>query len=98
MVEVNWTPQAIQDMDDIAKFIAINSTKYAKIQVSRFFEEVTVLEKFPKTGRIVPEFNKPSIRELILGNYRLVYKIISTKKIDILSIHHSARILKIKGK
>lgn len=64
MVEVNWTPQAIQDMDDIAKFIAINSSKYAKIQVSRFFEEATILEKFPKTRRIVPEFNKPSIKRI----------------------------------
>ena|SRR5687767_13008444 len=95
MAEVNWTPQSISDIDQIAKFIARESLKFAKIQVLRFFEVVLVLEKLPKLGRIVPEFDKSNIREIILGNYRIVYKIISTQKIDILAVHHSSRILKI---
>lgn len=96
MVEVKWTPQAIQDIDNISSYIAKDSNKYAKIQAKRFFEFVEILEKFPKTGRIVPEINSSQIRELILGNYRIVYKIISLKRIDILAIHHSARVFKTK--
>jgi len=98
MVEVNWTPQSLQDIDSISQYISRDSVKYAKIQAKRFFEVVEILEEFPKTGRIVPELNKPNVRELILGNYRIVYKIISTKSIDILTIHHSARAFGIKKK
>lgn len=98
MVEVNWTPQALQDIDNISNYIARDSVKYAKIQAKRFFEFVEILETFPKTGRLVPEMNSPLIRELILGNYRIVYKIINSKSIDILAVHHSARVFESKKK
>jgi plasmid stabilization system protein ParE len=70
MVEVRWTDQAIQDIDRIAEYIAQDSLKYAKLQTQHFFDEVRVLEQFPKSGRIVPEFKITSVRELISGNYR----------------------------
>ena len=52
-----------------------------------------MLEKHPKIGRIVPEFNTENIRELINGSYRIVYSIKSQHQIDVLTIHHSARLL-----
>ena len=39
----------------------------------------------------MPEINRENIRELIEGNYRIIYKILEENKIDILTIHHSAR-------
>ncbi|MFN8715036.1 MAG: type II toxin-antitoxin system RelE/ParE family toxin [Bacteroidota bacterium] len=96
MVEVKWTRQAIGDVDSIAKYIATDSIKYAEIQVNRFFESAQILYNQPKAGRIVPEYNKVSLREIIIGNYRLVYKIVSAHRIDILTVHHSARILKLR--
>lgn len=91
MVEVRWTPQAIEDINSIAEYIAKDSLRYAKIQTERFFDTTEILLTKPSIGRIVPEIKKANIRELILGNYRIIYKIISTKRIDILTIHHSAR-------
>lgn len=91
MVEIRWTPQAIEDINSIAEFIAKDSFRYAKIQTERFFDTTEILLTKPSIGRIVPEIKKTNIRELILGNYRIIYKIISTKRIDILTIHHSAR-------
>lgn len=44
-------------------------------------------------GRVVPEFGTEEIRELIYGRYRIVYKIVDKKDIDIVTIHHSAQIL-----
>ena len=93
MVKLSWTSQAIKDIDNIATFIANDSLKYAAIQVSRFFEKAKELEKNPEIGRIVPEYNNKSVRELLLGNYRIIYKIISEQRIDILTIYHSKRIL-----
>ena len=54
MVEVNFTDQSLADIENIAKFIASNSEKYAKIQVQRFFERIEILETTPMLGRIVP--------------------------------------------
>ncbi|MBD3748215.1 MAG: type II toxin-antitoxin system RelE/ParE family toxin [Sphingobacteriales bacterium] len=45
----------------------------------------------PKIGRIVPEKNNPDLRELIEGNYRIIYQISKLDKIEILMIHHSSR-------
>jgi len=91
MVEINWTFQSIEDIQNIAEFIAKDSLKYAEIQVERFFNATEILIKFPKTERIVPEISNVNIRELIIGNYRIIYKILSYKRIDILTIHHSSR-------
>lgn len=93
MVEVNWTFQSVNDVENIADFIAKDSEKYAQIQVHRFFEATKVLETNPKIGRIVPELKNNSIRELLLGNYRIIYRIVRIDLIDILTIHHSKRLL-----
>lgn len=93
MVEVNWTIQSVTDIENIADFIAKDSERYAKIQVNRFFKAVEVLEINPKIGRLVPEFNNETIRELILGNYRIIYHLVSSDLIDILTVHHSRRLL-----
>ncbi len=93
MVEVRWTKQAVQDIDKIAEFIAKDSAHYAKIQAQRFFNAVKVLEKQPKSGKIVPEKQDSSIREILIGNYRIIYKIISSTRVDILTVHHNKRLL-----
>ena len=96
MVEINWTPQSLEDINNIAAYIAKGSLKYARIQVATFFEATSILEQHPKIGRIVPEYDKPIVRELIIGSYRLIYRIIYKIHIDILTVHHSSRLIKIK--
>ena len=44
-------------------------------------------------GKIVPEFGDKTIREIKEGNYRIIYQIRSSDKVDILRVHHSARLL-----
>lgn len=76
------------------EFISKDSPKYAVIQIKRIRERAKILKKQPFPGRIVPETQNESIRELIPGNYRIIYRIISNDRIDILTVHHSARLLK----
>jgi toxin ParE1/3/4 len=87
---VEWTLQAIEDIDNIAGYIALQSNKFAAVQVQRFFDKVDILITQPKIGRMVPELKQRSIRELILGNYRIIYRIVSTDRIHILTVHHTA--------
>jgi toxin ParE1/3/4 len=72
MAEIRWTPQAIEDIENIAKYIANDSPKYAAIQVEEFFDTALILVDFPHSGRIVPEIGNKNIRELIVGFYRLI--------------------------
>ncbi|WP_369414905.1 type II toxin-antitoxin system RelE/ParE family toxin [Mangrovivirga halotolerans] len=64
-------------------------------QVSRIKESTKSLKEFPKSGRIVPEIGNEDIRELIEGNYRIIYRIKNSERIDILTVYSSYRILKI---
>ncbi len=53
---------------------------------------VDQLENFPELGRVVPERNQPNIREIIVKNYRIVYRVDQTKKaVEILRVWHGAR-------
>lgn len=91
MAKINWTIQAKDDLISIAEYIKQDSIKYARIQVKRIRERVKQLNQNPLSGRIVPEFEDSTLRELILGNYRIIYKVITPDRIDILTIRHSAR-------
>ena len=91
MVQIRWTTIAIFDLKDIAEYISKDSKYYAKLQVIRLKKRVEVLEKQPFSGNIVPEFNRKDLRQLIEGNYRIIYKVLDEKRIDIISVHHAAR-------
>lgn len=95
MVKLIWTDQAIHDLGDIGDYISENSEKYAKLTVKKLFERPDILKTFPQAGRIVPEKNEENLRELIEGNYRIIYEIVSTDQINILTVYHSARNLKL---
>ena len=93
MVKIVWTDNAIHDLDDTGEYIAKDSERYAKVVIQNLFESPDILESHPKAGRIVPEFNKKYLRELIRENYRIVYRIVDVYRIDILTVHHSSRLL-----
>ena len=92
MAEVRWTPQAAADLELIAEFIAHDSPHYASLFVIDVLDAVERLVRFPESGRIVPEKNDPKVREIILGNYRIVYRR-RADVAEILTIHHGARLL-----
>ena len=93
MVEINWTDFAIENLNDIGDYIEKDSFRYAKIVVNSLFDSTEILEQHPLIGHIVLEFENNDIRELIRGSYRIIYKVLNEKRIDILTIHHSARLL-----
>ena len=91
MARLNWTDQALGDLVNIADFIAKDSARYAKITITRIRIAARQLKAYQLSGRKVPETNNEAIRELILGNYRIIYSIISNERIDIITVHHSAK-------
>lgn len=91
MVQIKWTIQAREDLKSIAEYIALDSVKYAKLQVARIKFRIRILKTNIYIGKIATELNKPDIRELVEGNYRIIYRVKSDTHISILAIHHSAR-------
>ena len=93
MVEIKWTDFAIENLNNIGDYIEKDSFRYAEIVVNSLFDSTDILEQHPFAGRMVSEFNDKNIRELIRGNYRIVYKVLNENRIDIITVHHSARLL-----
>jgi toxin ParE1/3/4 len=93
MVKVIWTEFALGDLKSIHEYISKDSRTYADKFIDKIINRVDQLQGFPKSGRIVPEFDSETIRELIEGNYRIVYRI-NPDHIGIVRIHHSAKQLR----
>jgi addiction module RelE/StbE family toxin len=93
MVKIVWTDSAIEDLDDIGEYIAKDSFRYAEITVLELFESVDILENHPRLGVVVPEFENEFIRQIVKGNYRIIYHIIDDFRIDILTVHNCARLI-----
>jgi len=94
MAEITWTRSALKDLRDIHQFISADSAYYADHLVEVLYNRVSILTRYPRAGRMVPEKEDATIRELITGNYRIFYKVYSTKLIVILRIHHSSKEIK----
>ncbi|MCV9389050.1 type II toxin-antitoxin system RelE/ParE family toxin [Reichenbachiella ulvae] len=94
MAEVIWSSNALTDLSEIGEYIEVDSPKYAELTVNKLYNKVEVLSMYPKMGRKVPETEKENLRELIEGNYRIIYEV-GNVDIFILTVHHSSRPLKL---
>ena len=92
MVEIKWTKQAINDVESISEYISRDSVYYAKMFAQKIFQSVDRLLIFPQSGRIVPELKNTIIREIILGNYRVIYRS-HEQLVEIITVYHSSRLL-----
>lgn len=87
-----WSPTARLDLRDIAAYIAEDRPGAAKKFIQRIFEAVEHLVEFPDSGRVVPEFNDPSIREIIRKPCRIVYRHKQPDRlVEIVRVWHAAR-------
>ena len=93
MVQIKWTNRALNDLCEINEFIAKDSPRYAQIQIEKIQKAVSNLAVFPSLGRQVPEFPHLPYREVLVGNYRVLYRE-EEKGILVMSVVHGRRLLK----
>lgn len=86
-----WTEQARQDLAAIHVFISQDSARYAEVVVAKLIAAAERVADFPESGRAVPEFADPLVREVISERYRIVYRLVGDDSIHILTVHHGAR-------
>ena len=70
-----WSFRARQDLIDLGEYIAKDNRKAARAMLERIRERVSTAAGTPLTGRVVPEFGNPEIREFVVGSYRVVYRV-----------------------
>jgi toxin ParE1/3/4 len=90
MAEVIWSPEAIQDLEDIAAFIARDSEFQASRFVQRLTDAAERLAIFPESGRVIPEVGYPRYREVVEGGYRIMYTV-TAGGVRIDAVVHGAR-------
>jgi toxin ParE1/3/4 len=93
-MKIVWSPLAVERASEIVDYITQDKPPAAEKWIQTVFSKVEQLRLNPEIGRIVPEINDRLFREIIYGNYRIIYHI-ETKQISILTIQHGKQILPI---
>jgi toxin ParE1/3/4 len=88
---VLWTKQAQADLAAIRAFISQDSPHYASVIVSRVIAATDRLAPFPESGRAMPEFEDPLVREVVDRPYRIVYRLVGIDEVHVLTVHHSSQ-------
>lgn len=92
MGKIRWTEKASSNLEGIFEYISKDSKWYAARYVRALIGATKRLERLPLSGRVVPELEDPGLREVIYGNYRIVYRASGMDQdIEILGVVHGAR-------
>lgn len=91
-MKIIWSPLAVDRVSEIAGYIAQDNQAAAESWIHKVFKKVEDLKAFPESGRIVPETGNKTIRELIYGNCRIIYRL-EQKRISVLTVRHGKQVL-----
>ena len=88
--EVVWTLSAAADLEAIVEYIFRDSEFYATAVARELLAAARSLTTFPERGRMVPEYEDPTVRQIIVRRYRLVYRV-RPERVEVLRIIHGAQ-------
>ncbi len=89
--EVKWSPEATEDLESIAEYIARDSEFYARAVATGVLSISRSIHEFPFMGRVVPEIGDEHIRERFVYSFRLVYRI-EPECILVVAVIHGKRL------
>lgn len=89
-MKVVWTKAALKQLRGIHDYIATDSIGYAKRLADRIIKRTEQLQAFPASGGKVLEYDDPTIRELLEGPYRIIYRL-RPDRVDVVAVIHGAR-------
>jgi toxin ParE1/3/4 len=94
-MNIVWSPLAVDRVSEIAAYIAQDKPSAAEQWVKTVFSKVEHLKSSPGIGRIVPEIENSQFKEIIYGNYRIIYRI-ELEQISVLTVRHGKQILPVE--
>jgi toxin ParE1/3/4 len=92
MTSILWTDSARADLRVIHAFIAKDSRVYAKRMIDRIKKAVDRLKRFPGSGTQVHEWDRPDLREIMVGNYRVIYRLDEQSAVILTVIHAASQL------
>lgn len=92
---IKWSELSLRRIEEHQAYIEIDSPMAAKKWTLKLISLVKKLADTPYLGRKVPEFNLQYRRELIFGNFRIIYEV-DDKIVEILTVQRSAQLLNIE--
>lgn len=95
MARLIWTEPALQDLDAIADYIALDKPDAARKFVGRVFAKVEKLRKFPRIGSVPLEVSDLPYRQLIVPPCRIFYRI-EGKRVYIVHVMRSEQLLRLE--
>ena len=87
---VFWTNAALDHLLALRDFLSTTSAAYAERTVDRLLRRGDQIADFPRSGRMVPEYGRADVREVIERPYRILYRI-GPERIEVLAVLHGAR-------
>jgi toxin ParE1/3/4 len=90
--QVVLSTSARADLRAIVRYISFDAPDRA-LEFGRFLiSRSALLAQSPELGRIVPEFEDPEIREIIVRSYRIVYRLDGSRNVvEVIRFWHAAR-------
>jgi toxin ParE1/3/4 len=86
------SPKAVGDLESIVRYISQTNPSTARKVGRSLLDKIQELSQFPRRGQMVPEFDSPDIRQILLKPYRIVYRVEDDRKrISIARFWHSAQ-------
>ena len=89
-MRVFWTEAALNQLEAIRDYLAQTSPDYARRIVERLVNRSEQVAAFPRSGRMVPEYEIDEVRQVIESSYRLIY-LIKEEQVEILAVIHTSR-------
>ncbi len=92
MAKIRWTRPALTDLTDIVRYISRDDPAAARRLAAKLREATKALATQPQLGRMLPETSNESIREIVRGNYRVIYRV-AKQEIQILAVMEAHRLV-----
>lgn len=89
-MKILWSPLARERAFEAALYISEDDPDAAVKWINRLFDAVGRLDHSPMRGRVVPELGRQEIREILFGEYRIVFKV-TRETVEILTVRHGRR-------
>jgi len=86
-----WSPEALRDLESIRDYVAQDSPVYAALVIERIVASIEHLAAFPELGRVVPELQRPDVREVIQRPFRIVYRL-RENSVEIATVFRASRL------
>ncbi|HEX4953281.1 MAG TPA: type II toxin-antitoxin system RelE/ParE family toxin [Thermoanaerobaculia bacterium] len=87
---LRWSRRAQADLEEIGDFIAADKPEAARRWVDKLLENARRAALLPRAGRVVPEFGMEALREILVGSYRIVYRI-TDREIQVITVFEGHR-------